>query len=217
MSSHAALALGVACMGSALVLVVAEWRSSPGVRVAAKVAASSAFVGAALLAGALDSRYGRLILLALALSWLGDLLLLSARSALFLAGIGAFFLAHVAFAAAFASTPLTTAWLAGAAAAMTIVAAVTLRWLLPHLEGVFRIAVPAYVAALAAMVTLAFGAAPGLASWLVPAAAVAFAASDISVARDRFVAPGVANRAWGLPLYFAAQVLFALTVRLPPA
>ena len=45
--------------------------------------------------------------------------------------------------------------------------------------------------------------------WL---AAVAFFCSDLSVARDRFVAPGFANRAWGLPLYYAAQLAFAWSV-----
>jgi hypothetical protein len=33
------------------------------------------------------------------------------------------------------------------------------------------------------------------------------------VARDRFVAPGFVNRAWGLPLYFGAQLLFAFAIR----
>jgi hypothetical protein len=51
--------------------------------------------------------------------------------------------------------------------------------------------------------------------WLWPAgvmtAAVAFYISDVSVARDRFVAPGFGNRIWGLPLYYAAQLLFALS------
>jgi hypothetical protein len=36
--------------------------------------------------------------------------------------------------------------------------------------------------------------------------------SDLSVARDRFVAPGFVNRAWGLPTYFAAQLLLAASV-----
>ena len=41
--------------------------------------------------------------------------------------------------------------------------------------------------------------------------ALAFAASDVSVARDRFVQHDFRNRAWGLPLYYCAQVLLALT------
>jgi hypothetical protein len=42
-------------------------------------------------------------------------------------------------------------------------------------------------------------------------AALAYTASDVSVARDRFVAHAFANRARGLPLYDAAQLLLAAT------
>ena len=35
--------------------------------------------------------------------------------------------------------------------------------------------------------------------------------SDISVARARFKSAGFGNRLWGLPLYYAAQLVFALT------
>ena len=41
--------------------------------------------------------------------------------------------------------------------------------------------------------------------------ALAFTASDVSVARDRFVKHEFVNRAWGLPLYFGAQLLLAVT------
>jgi hypothetical protein len=41
--------------------------------------------------------------------------------------------------------------------------------------------------------------------------ALAFTASDVSVARDRFVKHEFVNRAWGLPLYFGAQLLIAVT------
>lgn len=43
------------------------------------------------------------------------------------------------------------------------------------------------------------------------AGALAFTASDVSVARDRFVQHGFVNRAWGLPFYYAAQLLIAAT------
>jgi len=43
--------------------------------------------------------------------------------------------------------------------------------------------------------------------------ALAFTASDVSVARDRFVRHEFLNRAWGLPLYYAAQVLLAPVTR----
>jgi hypothetical protein len=41
--------------------------------------------------------------------------------------------------------------------------------------------------------------------------ALAFTASDVSVARDRFVREDFFNRAWGLPLYYCAQLLLALS------
>ena len=36
-----------------------------------------------------------------------------------------------------------------------------------------------------------------------------FFVSDLTVARDRFVARASANKAWGLPAYFSGQLLIA--------
>jgi hypothetical protein len=47
------------------------------------------------------------------------------------------------------------------------------------------------------------------------AGAVLFALSDVFVARDRFVHSGFANRQWGLPLYFLAQLILAASVAAP--
>jgi len=58
----------------------------------------------------------------------------------------------------------------------------------------------------------AFGAADGVDRWAIALGAAMFALSDVSVARDRFVAKAFVNRAWGLPLYFAAQLILASTV-----
>ena len=35
--------------------------------------------------------------------------------------------------------------------------------------------------------------------------------ADLFVARERFVSPAFGNRAIGLPLYYAAQILFAVS------
>ena len=48
--------------------------------------------------------------------------------------------------------------------------------------------------------------------WLAALGAVAFAAADISVARDRFVVSAFLNRAWGLPVYYSAQLLLAWSI-----
>lgn len=198
----ALLALAVAC------LVASEVRSfRPGVWLA-KPAASTIFVAAALVAGAPGSHYGRLVLLALALSWLGDVLLIGRRTRTFAAGLGSFLLAHLAFAAAFLLVPQAPLPLALGAAAMALVGAFVLGWLWPHLPGKLRPAVALYVAAISLMVALAAGTVPARGAVLAVAAA-AFAASDVLVARHRFVRPTAINKLLGLPLYYAAQWVFA--------
>ena len=70
----------------------------------------------------------------------------------------------------------------------------------------------AYVVAILLMcaTAAAYGAASG--RWQVLLGAVVFAASDISVARERFVAKSFRNKAWGLPAYFVAQLILAWSV-----
>jgi len=177
----------------------------------AKPLASTIFVVAAWRFCALDSRYGRLVLMALALSWLGDVLLIPRqRPRVFQAGVGAFGLAHVAYVAAFLSRGLdpTRTALAAAPAALALVAAA--RWLRPHVPAELRASVYAYMAILSAMLVAAAGASGADARiW---AGAGLFYLSDLCVARDRFVAPGFANGLVGLPLYYAAQLVLAHSV-----
>ena len=218
----AAWVAAAVCLAASAALLVAEWRGSRRGRIVFKLTASTAFLLAAWLAGAWDSGYGRMVLLALALSWLGDALLLSTRSRDFLAGIGAFLLAHLVFACAFARLPmLGPALLAGGIgvgvrAGRLAVAAAGYRRPVPalavRLQGHYRGAVAAYVTAIVAMVTCAVGASAGVGDMRLAVAALAFAASDVAVARNRFVAPAFVNRAWGQPLYYLAQLVFALSV-----
>lgn len=193
-----------------VVLLVAELRGWKRVAGIAKGVASSAFVAAALVAGATGTTYGRVLLVAFACSWLGDVLLLSSEDKAFLAGLSAFLLAHVAFAIAFVVLGIEVRVAAVAAVVMAAVGLAIGRWLLPHLSAGMRVPVIAYMTALCTMVTLAAGAAWSRpdARFLLPAA-VAFFISDISVARGQFVKPGISNQVWGLPLYYAAQLAFA--------
>jgi uncharacterized membrane protein YhhN len=209
------------------ILLLAEAREQRSIAGVAKGVASSAFIAAALVSHATVTPYGRALLVALALSWLGDLLLLSREQRPVLAGLGAFLAAHLAYAAAFLLAGV--AWRAVGLALLPLAAfaAIVSRWLLPHVEAPMRRPVIAYMAALTVMVALAAGAAfhggagPGhllatsaaapLGIPLVLAAAVAFLLSDLAVARDRFVRPGLANEVWGLPLYYGAQLAFAAT------
>lgn len=190
-------------------LLAAEAREHEPVRRVAKPLASAGFVGVALAQGALGSPFGRWILAALGLSMLGDVLLLGRRSAPFLAGLLAFLGGHVAYAGAFVVRGADPGWALGAAGPLAAVAVAVGRWLLPRVEPAMRAAVLAYVVVISAMVALAVGAFAASAGTFVLVGAVGFYLSDLSVARDRFVEPGFANRLWGLPLYYGAQLVFA--------
>jgi uncharacterized membrane protein YhhN len=54
--------------------------------------------------------------------------------------------------------------------------------------------------------------AAGRGPWFLAAGAVLFYLSDLAVARDRLVVKRFASRAWGLPAYYAGQLLLALTI-----
>lgn len=174
-----------------------------------KPLASAAFLAAALLWGAGATTYGRWILVGLGLSACGDLLLIPSGDSFFRLGLVAFLCAHLAYAAAFLSVPPAGAAVALAVPVVALVTSGVWRWLAPHLPARERWPVGAYFLVIAAMGVLALGAVAAGAPFTAAAGALAFMASDVSVARERFVSPGFVNSAWGLPLYFAAQLLLA--------
>jgi uncharacterized membrane protein YhhN len=195
-------------------LLLAERRQASVARAVCKLGASSAFVVFVLSLGATATTYGRLVLVALLLSWVGDALLLSSAERVFFGGLVAFLLAHVAYTVAF--------WTTGPPALVSLAAllgfgaagVVTLRWLWPHLSAGDRPPVVAYILVIVVMCAAATGSTSAVGSLVPVVGAACFMASDVSVARDRFVVRSVANRLWGLPLYFLAQFLLAWTVTL---
>lgn len=193
-------------------LLAAERRHSQRGKWIAKPLASMAFVATALASGALASTYGLLVLAGLLLCLLGDVLLIPAgRARAFRAGVFAFLAGHVAFGAAFLTQPLSPSWAAGAAACLGVAFWLVWRWLRSSLQPDMRGPVLAYLVVIGAMSTLAIAWAGAGGPWTVAVGALAFAASDVSVARDRFVHEEFFNRAWGLPLYYCAQLLIALS------
>jgi uncharacterized membrane protein YhhN len=200
------------CALAVAALLVAERRRSERGKWLAKPLASAAFVATALASGALHGRYGQLVLLGLVLCLVGDVLLIPAgRARVFRAGIVAFLAGHVAFAAAFLTQPIGPAWLAAGAAGLGLALWGVWRWLRPSVPADLRVAVSAYLVVIGAMAALAIGVAGGGGPATVAVGALAFAASDVSVARDRFRHEDFFNRAWGLPLYYCAQLLIALS------
>jgi uncharacterized membrane protein YhhN len=129
----------------------------------------------------------------------------------FQAGVAAFGLAHVAYLVAFVMRFESALFAALCAVVASFVLLRVFRWLRPHLPADIVFPVYAYMGVISAMLVAAAGAAPSSAA--IPLGAAMFYVSDLAVARDRFVSSGFANRAWGLPLYFAAQVVIASTVR----
>lgn len=200
------------CLANAILHIVAEWRQWEIIRLFSKLAASAAFVMLAIANGAAHSTYGRFIMVALIFSSLGDALLLSLRSTFLLAGIAAFFFAHVTFAAAFATLRIETAWLIVSLVVTLAAGLAFLRWLWKYLRPFYKIAVPVYLAAITIMTSLAISVSALSQSPLLAIGAIIFAASDVSVARNRFVERKIVNKVWGLPLYYAAQLLFAASV-----
>jgi uncharacterized membrane protein YhhN len=200
------------CGVAVAALLLAERRDSGRGIWIAKPVASLSFIWMALASGATQSGYGRWILVALILCLAGDLLLIPRnRPAVFRAGVLAFLLGHLAYAAGFITQPLAWHGLAIGAALLALVVFVVLRWLGPSLPADMVWPVRAYLFVIAVMSVLACGVTAAGGPPYVAAGALAFTASDVSVARDRFLRHEFANRAWGLPLYYAAQLLLAST------
>ena len=174
-------------------------------RFAAKPLASLGFVLVAVSGAPHADRFGWLVVAGLVLSAMGDVALMADRG--FLIGVAAFGAAHLAYVAAFVGISPPTAPAVAIAVAVGLLAG---RWVLPHTAGVMRIAVGGYIAVISAMLATALSIAPTLP--IVTAGAVAFVVSDLAVARERFVASDHRNRLWGLPLYYAGQLLIASSV-----
>jgi uncharacterized membrane protein YhhN len=200
------------CVAAVGGLLWAERNGSRAGLWVAKPAASLAFLWVALAMGALESSYGQLVLLGLVLCLLGDVLLIPLqRPAAFRAGVFAFLAGHVAYSAAFLTQPISMVGLVAAAVLLALVLGGVLRWLAGSLPKDMAGPVRAYLVVIGIMSALACGVTAAGGPWAVAVGALAFTASDVSVARDRFVRHEFVNRAWGLPLYYAAQLLIAST------
>lgn len=193
-------------------LLFAEARGAHRLAALCKPLASTGFVGAALAAGALTTAYGRMVLVALVLSWIGDVLLLSQRPGAFLGGLLAFLFGHVAFGFAFAERGTDHLWTLAALVILVVPALLVDRWLRPHAPANLKIPVRAYIVVITGMLALAAGTLGAGATPLILLGALAFYLSDLSVARDRFFREELINQLWGLPLYYAAQLLLAASV-----
>ena len=200
-------------VGGLGVLLLGEWRGQGVLCALGKPIASLGFLVAAIGFGAFESDYGRIVFLGLVLGALGDVFLLGQARHFFIAGLVSFLLGHVAYVVAFASLGMNPVWAAVTAVAMLVLMVAIARWVFPHAPDM-RIPIGVYMVVIALMCMAAVGAAGEGAPWQVPVGALMFTVSDIGVVRDRFVSRGFINRGVGLPLYYAAQLLIAWSIRL---
>lgn len=181
--------------------------------VGSKFVASTAFLGVAVLSGALRSRYGQVLFAGLVLSWFGDMFLLGTSRQLFLAGLVSFLLAHIAYVIAFSIHGLNDKWLLTAFVPVAAISVFVTVWLAPYLPGDMIVPVRTYTFVISLMVIMAFGAKGAGGPLLIPAGATLFYFSDLSVAAGQFIEPAFPNYVWGLPFYYTGQLLLALSVR----
>ncbi len=206
--------IAAAVVSLAALLWFGERRGVAQVQWPLKAFTSALFLLVAWLRGP-ASAYDAWIVTGLVLSFAGDLALISRERRGFLAGLAAFLLAHVAYTVAFAGAtgPVSPPWLAlGVILATSVAVYLHFRPRLGPMHG----PVLAYIG----VITVMLGAAWVLAAsrqdafgLQVAVGATLFYLSDIAVARRRFTpGAGFGTRAVGLPVYYAAQFLFALSI-----
>lgn len=207
-TSAKARGLAFAAVLAAVGYLVGLWRDWPVLRLAAKPVPVLCLL--VLVLGRGSDRYARLVAAGLALSLTGDVLL--ELPGLFVAGLGAFLCAHISYIMAFLTDStrphLLRAvpflfWLALAYARMR--------------PGLGEMAIPVTVYVLAIGVMMWRAAAMGGAGAPAAIGAVLFGLSDTLIGLDRFHAPIPGVRYPIIFLYWAGQLLIALSSQRRPA
>lgn len=201
--------ISVICGGVASLLRATRLDDREAV-VVSKTTASLGFVILGAIAWQSGNPIATWLVAGLVLCAAGDVLLIWDRSFDF--GLISFLLGHVAYVAAFHAAAPITDWTRWMLVPIALASAGALAWMWPHL-GRRRLSVSAYVVVITIMVWGALAVTTkAIMGWPIAIGAVLFYLSDLTVARDRFVKSDFLNRAIGLPIYYAAQILIALSV-----
>jgi uncharacterized membrane protein YhhN len=199
---------GICC----LVLVGSLLAQMDTIAAIAKIGASCGFLAVAFFGGALHSRYGKILLIGLALSFVGDAFLIGNSRQAFLAGLSAFLLAHVAYVAAFAIKGVSARWMGISALPIIACSVAVSTWLAPHTPPELSLPVQLYTAVISSMLIAAIGTRGKGGSALIVVGAALFFLSDLSVASQRLLQTDFPHYIWGLPLYYAGQLCLAFSV-----
>jgi uncharacterized membrane protein YhhN len=158
------------------------------------------------------ARHGSLIGKGLLFGTIGDIMLMFKPEWAFLLGLVSFLMSHICYSMAFVK--LGVRWtsapsLLGVVASAAVLSQL-LPWLLPNVDSDMKGPVVVYMCAIIIMVIASLGSATNAERPLPQVlGAIAFMASDIFVAREKFVVAGFENAWIGLPLYFYAQQAIA--------
>ena len=197
-------------------LLYCEKKEVPQARLAVKSLLSSLFIFAAVVQFHAIPLYYRFLLIGMSFCLGGDIFLALPGKNSFLFGLVSFLLGHVFYAAAFFYTAGFNRWAGIGLAISALAGAGVFLWLRPHL-GSMKIPVISYILVISAMVVGAWSMVG--AGELKPAGrltafagALGFYASDIFVARQRFLKPDFVNRLIGLPLYYGGQFMLAFSI-----
>lgn len=176
--------------------------------------ASSAFVLSAFAAGALRTTYGRLVVSALLLCWLGDFL----GPNHFEWSVTAFLVAHLLLIPAFLLRGIEKSYLLISGLGFAFMSVYLGVWLLPYVPNELKALTIIYMLAITAMVSVACGQRSGPGRLVIFLGAVLFYVSDIFVARWRFVVSDDSNAFYCYPMYYTACLLLAFSILLydPP-
>jgi uncharacterized membrane protein YhhN len=205
-------ALAAVAIGAGLASGLLTHRSPLWSR-ALKILASTAMLAIVATGSPTFNGYTLFISAGLVASWFGDLALSFTGRQAFLVGLASFALAHALYTSGFfVRSEMDLVSIAVSGVVMAVTAAAILRWINPYLPERLEMPVALYVGIISVMVVASFGTSGAIADPRIPTAAVLFAISDVLVARQQFVKPELANRVVGLPTYYAAQSLFAVTI-----
>lgn len=211
------VALTFGCVAALAVLVWSEHAGNVRARYVSKPLASACFIAVAAGGGALDhgvAGYGTWVVIGLILGAGGDVALMFRGRTAFLIGLVLFLLGHLAYVVACSQVLGPAHWLSAWIAVGVAFGGGVLVYLWPHL-GSMRIPVITYTVVIMLMLVGAISVwradaeLSARASRLLVIGAGVFAASDVGVARQRFVTESFANRALGLPAYYAGQLCIA--------
>ena len=180
----------------------------------AKTMLSLLFVVTAVIQPHLIPNYYPYLFVGLFLCLAGDVCL-ALPERYFKAGLVAFLLGHVFYIFGFATLTNIGQWFSLGALIFSITSSIVFFWLRPHL-GIMLIPVLVYIIVITVMVSAAWAVfwktgLPVSGRSLILLGAISFYASDVFVARNKFIQNEFLNRLVGLPLYYVGQFLLAFS------